>query len=86
MLAAARKHEVWVLTNADTRSCGGGCYCGRRGSGPDPSRGIEFGMDERTFTRLTVPVSTGTTTAGSGEQRHARSSSNGTSASTWSTT
>ena len=23
MLAAARKHEVWVLTNADTRSCGG---------------------------------------------------------------
>jgi len=55
MLAAARHHEVWVLTNADTLAAVAAAIAGTQAAERIHLEGIEFGLDERAFARLTVP-------------------------------
>jgi glycosyltransferase involved in cell wall biosynthesis len=55
MLAAARRHEVWVLTNADTLPSVAAAVAGTEAAARIHLVGIEFGLDQRTFARLTVP-------------------------------
>jgi glycosyltransferase involved in cell wall biosynthesis len=54
MLAAAHRHEVWVLTNADTLPSVAAAVAGTEAAARIHLVGIEFGLDEKTFARLTV--------------------------------
>jgi glycosyltransferase involved in cell wall biosynthesis len=55
LLAAAGRHEVWVLTNADTVASVAAAIAGTEAASRVHLEGIEFGLDERAFARLTVP-------------------------------
>jgi glycosyltransferase involved in cell wall biosynthesis len=54
MLAAARRHEVWVLTNADGIPSIATAIAGTQEAARIHLEGIEFGLDERAFSRLTA--------------------------------
>ena len=54
MLAAAHRHEVWVLTNADTLPLVAAAIAGTEAAARIHLVGIEFGLDQKTFARLTV--------------------------------
>ncbi len=75
MLAAAREHEVWVLTNADAIPALSRTLADREEAQHIHLVGIESGLDEASFSRLTVSAFTGTTTAGNVRRRRERSSS-----------
>ncbi|HEX6233936.1 MAG TPA: glycosyltransferase [Jiangellaceae bacterium] len=53
MLAAARHHEVWVLTNADTIPAVAAAIADSEVAPRIHLEGIEFGLDEKAFSRLT---------------------------------
>ena len=53
MLAAARQHEVWVLTNADSVRPVAAAIAGGEAASRIHLEGIEFGLDENAFSRLT---------------------------------
>jgi len=54
MLAAARRHEVWVLTNADSIPSVAAAVADTKEAARIHLEGIEFGLDERAFSRLTA--------------------------------
>ena len=54
MLAAARRHEVWVLTNPDGIPSIATAIAGTQEAARIHLEGIEFGLDERAFSRLTA--------------------------------
>jgi glycosyltransferase involved in cell wall biosynthesis len=54
MLAAARRHEVWVLTNADSIPSVAAAIVGTEEAARIHLEGIEFGLDEIAFSRLTA--------------------------------
>ena len=54
MLAAARRHEVWVLTNADTVPAVAAAIAHSEAAPRIHLEGIEFGLDEQAFGRLTA--------------------------------
>lgn len=54
MLAAARRHEVWVLTNGDGIPSIATAIAGTQEAARIHLEGIEFGLDERAFSRLTA--------------------------------
>ena len=53
MLAAARHHEVWLLTNADSVPAIAAAIAGTETAARIHLEGIEFGLDEKAFARLT---------------------------------
>jgi glycosyltransferase involved in cell wall biosynthesis len=55
MLAAAGRHEVWVLTNAESVPAVAAAIAGSEQAARIHLEGIEFGLDEEAFGRLTVP-------------------------------
>jgi glycosyltransferase involved in cell wall biosynthesis len=54
MLAAARLHEVWVLTNADSVHSLATAIAGTEAAPRIHLEGIDFGLDDRAFSRLTA--------------------------------
>jgi glycosyltransferase involved in cell wall biosynthesis/thiamine kinase-like enzyme len=54
MLAAARRHEVWVLTNSDTIPAVKTALANAEVARRIHLQGIEFGLDEEAFARLTT--------------------------------
>jgi glycosyltransferase involved in cell wall biosynthesis len=54
MLAAAHRHEVWVLTNADTIPVLAAATAESEAAPSIHLEGIEFGLDEQAFGRLTA--------------------------------
>jgi hypothetical protein len=82
LLAAASRHEVWVLTNSAAvptvrRALDEYGYADRV-----HLEGIYFEVDDAMYPQLTAPRFTGITTAGSGRPRCAQRSSIGASIST----
>jgi glycosyltransferase involved in cell wall biosynthesis len=55
MLAAARRHQVWVLTNADTVPSIAAAIAGTEVASRIHLVGIEFGLDQKAFAALSVP-------------------------------
>jgi glycosyltransferase involved in cell wall biosynthesis len=54
MLAAARRHEVWVLTSADSIPSLAAAIAGSEAASRIHLEGIEFGLDDKAFSRLTA--------------------------------
>lgn len=53
MLAAATHHDVWVLTNADSVPPIAAAIAGSESAARIHLEGVEFGLDEKAFSRLT---------------------------------
>ena len=54
MLAAARRHEVWVLTSADSIPSIAAAIASTEAAPRIHLHGIEFGLDDKAFSRLTA--------------------------------
>jgi hypothetical protein len=54
MLAAARRHEVWVLTSAASVPSLAAAIAGSEAASRIHLEGIEFGLDDKAFSRLTA--------------------------------
>ena len=54
MLAAAGRHEVWVLTNADSIHSVTAAVSGTEAASRIHFEGVDFGLDEKAFSRLTA--------------------------------
>jgi glycosyltransferase involved in cell wall biosynthesis len=54
MLAAARRHDVWVLTNADSVHSVAATIVGTEAEPRIHLEGVDFGLDEKAFSQLTA--------------------------------
>lgn len=54
MLAAASRHDVWVLTNADSIPAIAAAIAGAKEAARIHLEGVDFGLDEKAFSQLTA--------------------------------